>query len=90
MIGAIVYQITSDLSEDEVKKAGIDQYFVDHTTGVYPDSAAGVSWTAFNPSLKKLLYKEIINLKEPCRSRALVIFINPQTTADYCSQPLTV
>ena len=46
MIGAIVYQLTKDLSVEEIKKAGFDQYFVDHTTGIYPSSAAGVPFTA--------------------------------------------
>jgi len=46
MIGAIVYQLTRNLSEDEIKKHGFDAYFVDHTTGVYPSSAAGVPFTA--------------------------------------------
>ena len=46
MIGAIVYQLTRNLSEDEIKRAGFDAYFVDHTTGVYPSSAAGVPFTA--------------------------------------------
>lgn len=46
MIGAIVYQLTKDLSTEEIKKAGFDQYFVDHTTGIYPSSAAGVPFTA--------------------------------------------
>ena len=46
MIGAIVYQLTRNLSEEEIKKAGFDAYFVDHTTGVYPSSAAGVPFTA--------------------------------------------
>lgn len=46
MIGAIVYQLTKNLSEDEIKKAGFDDYFVDHTTGIYPQSAAGVPYTA--------------------------------------------
>ena len=46
MIGAIVYQLTRNLSEDEIKKAGFDAYFVDHTTGVYPSSASGVPFTA--------------------------------------------
>ncbi len=46
MIGAIVYQLTKDLSMEEIKKAGFDQYFVDHTTGIYPSSAAGVPFTA--------------------------------------------
>ncbi len=46
MIGAIVYQLTKDLSEEEIKKNGFDAYFVDHTTGIYPSSAAGVPFTA--------------------------------------------
>ena len=46
MIGAIVYQLTKDLSQEEIKKNGFDAYFVDHTTGVYPSSAAGVPFTA--------------------------------------------
>ena len=46
MIGAIVYQLTRDLSIEEIKKSGFDTYFVDHTTGIYPSSAAGVPFTA--------------------------------------------
>lgn len=46
MIGAIVYQLTRDLSLDEIKKSGFDAYFVDHTTGVYPSSASGDPFTA--------------------------------------------
>lgn len=46
MVGAIVYQLTKNLSMEEIKKSGFDQYFVDHTTGIYPSSAAGVPFTA--------------------------------------------
>lgn len=46
MIGAIVHQLTRKLSIDEIKKAGFDAYFVDHTTGVYPQFASGTPWTA--------------------------------------------
>ena len=46
MIGAIVYQLTKNLNEEQLKAAGFDAYFVDHTTGVYPSSAAGVPFTA--------------------------------------------
>lgn len=46
MIGAIVYQLTKNLNEEQLKAAGFDAYFVDHTTGVYPSSAAGVPYTA--------------------------------------------
>lgn len=46
MIGAIVYQLTRNLTPEQIKKNGFDAYFVDHTTGVYPSSAAGVPFTA--------------------------------------------
>lgn len=46
MIGTIVYQLTRNLSCEEIKKSGFDTYFVDHTTGIYPASAAGVPFTA--------------------------------------------
>ena len=42
MIAAIVHQLTRNLSEEEIKKSGLDVYFVDHTAGIYPVSAAGV------------------------------------------------
>ena len=46
MIGAIVYQLTRNLTPEQIKTGGFDAYFVDHTTGVYPASAAGVPSTA--------------------------------------------
>lgn len=42
MISAMIYQLTLGLSVDEIKKAGFDAYFVDHTVGVYPQAASGV------------------------------------------------
>ena len=52
MIGAIVYQLTRDLSEEQIKAAGFDQYFVDHTAGIYPNSAGGVPWSAYSIAVK--------------------------------------
>lgn len=46
MISAILYQLTRNLSIEEIKKAGFDAYFVDHTTGIYPQAASGVPFTA--------------------------------------------
>lgn len=46
MVGTIVYQLTRNLSEEEIKKAGFDAYFVDHTTGIYPVAASGVPFSA--------------------------------------------
>ena len=42
MIAAILYQLTKGLSPEEIKKAGMDIYFVDHTAGLYPVAASGV------------------------------------------------
>lgn len=46
MIGAIVHQLTRDLTPEEIKKAGFETYFVDHTAGVYPTAASGAPWDA--------------------------------------------
>ena len=41
MVSAIIYQLTKNLSEEEIKKSGFAPYFVDHTTGIYPVAASG-------------------------------------------------
>ena len=46
MIGAIVHQLTRNLSIEEIKRSGFDTYFVDHTTGVYPQAASGFPYSA--------------------------------------------
>jgi len=52
MIGSIVYQLTRNLSPSQIKAAGFDAYFVDHTTGVYPQAAAGFPQTSANLQVK--------------------------------------
>ena len=46
MIAAIVYQLTRNLTPEQIKEGGFDAYFVDHTTGIYPQSAAGNPFSA--------------------------------------------
>ena len=46
MVAAVIHQLTRDMTADEVKKAGLEAYFVDHTAGVYPTAASGFPWTA--------------------------------------------
>ena len=46
IISAILYQLCDGLSVPQIKDAGLDAYFVDHTLGIYPQSAAGVPFTA--------------------------------------------
>lgn len=52
MIGAIVHQLTRNLTEDQIKTAGFDTYFVDRTTGVYPTAASGFPWSAASMAVK--------------------------------------
>lgn len=46
MIGAMIYQLTRNLSCEDIKKNGFDAYFVTHTDGVYAAAASGMPWTA--------------------------------------------
>ena len=42
IIAAILYQLTRNLSPEEIEGTPFATYFVDHTTGLYPVSASGV------------------------------------------------
>ena len=46
MVGTIIHQLTRDMSPEEIRKAGLECYFVDHTAGVYPTAASGFPWSA--------------------------------------------
>ena len=46
MVAAVLHQLTRDMTPEEIKRAGFDTYFVDHTAGVYPAAASGFPWTA--------------------------------------------
>lgn len=46
IICSMVYQLTRDLSEADVKKAGFDAYYIDHTKGIWPQAAAGIPFTS--------------------------------------------
>ena len=41
-----VHQLTRNLSTDEIIRSGFDTYFVDHTTGVWPQAASGMPFSA--------------------------------------------
>ena len=46
IVGAIVQQLTRNLSPEEIIKGGYDAYYVGHDTAVYPACAAGIPWSA--------------------------------------------
>ena len=52
IIGTIVHQLTRSMTPEEIKKAGYEAYFVDHTAGVYPAAASGFPWNAASMAVK--------------------------------------
>ncbi len=52
MVGAIVHQLTRNLKTKDIEGTPFEQYFVDHTLGVYPTFASGTPWTAATMQVK--------------------------------------
>lgn len=52
MIGAIIHQLTRNLKEKDIEGTPFEQYFVDHTVGVYPTAASGFPFTAASLQVK--------------------------------------
>lgn len=52
MIGAIVHQLTRNISDSQIKDSAFAPYFVDHTAGVYPTAASGMPWNAASMQVK--------------------------------------
>ena len=52
MVAAIVHQLTRNLKEKDIEGTPLEQYFVDHTVGVYPTAASGFPWTAASIQVK--------------------------------------
>ena len=46
MVGSIVYQLTRNLTTDEIIAGGFDKYYVENGAGIYPASASGVPFNA--------------------------------------------
>lgn len=46
MVGALVHQLTRNIKEEDIAGTPFAAYFVDHTTGVYPQFASGYPWSA--------------------------------------------
>lgn len=46
IVCAIIHQLTRNLTPEEIAACGFDKYYVDHTLGLWPQSAGGVPNTA--------------------------------------------
>ena len=52
IVGTIVHQLTDGASAEDMKKAGVGDYYTDHGLGVYPQAAAGWPWNAATIAVK--------------------------------------
>lgn len=51
IISSIVHQLTRDLTIEQIKEQGFEDYFVDHTTSIYPQGASGMPFSASSLSV---------------------------------------
>ena len=68
MVGTIVHQLTRNLTVDQIKEAGFDTYFVDHTTGVFPqvtgDTIADLTEDLAAEQKARVTYDNILRLSD--------------------------
>ncbi|MCQ4671313.1 manganese catalase family protein [Lactonifactor longoviformis] len=46
MVSTIVHQLTKDLTPEEIMQQGFQNYYVDHTVGIWPQAAGGIPFNA--------------------------------------------
>jgi len=46
IVAAIIQQLTRNLTPQEIEDSGFGPYYIDHTTGIWPQSAGGVPFSA--------------------------------------------
>lgn len=46
MIGTIVYQLTKNLTMEQIQNQGFAPYYVDHTLALWPQAAGGIAFNA--------------------------------------------
>lgn len=46
IIGAIVHQLTRNLTPEQIQNSGFAPYYTDHTLGVWPQAAGGIPFNA--------------------------------------------
>lgn len=46
IVAAIVHQLTRNLTAEELEAQGFGPYYIDHTTGIWPQAAGGVPFNA--------------------------------------------
>ena len=89
MICAIVHQLTKDLTMEQIKEQGFDDYYVDHTIGIYPTSASGTPYSAGSMQSKGDTITDLVeNLAAEQKARTVYDNILRLTDDDDVRQPI--
>ena len=81
MVGAIVHQLTRNLKDSQIEDSAFAPYFVDHTVGVYPASAAGTPWSAASMQVKG---DPMADLVEDLAAEAPMCFLQHLVISELC------
>lgn len=46
IVATIIHQLTRNLTPEQVVESGFGPYYIDHTTGIWPQSAGGIPFNA--------------------------------------------
>ena len=46
IVATIVHQLTRNLTPEQVVESGFGPYYIDHTTGIWPQAAGGIPFNA--------------------------------------------
>lgn len=46
IVAAIVCQLTKNLTPEQIEESGFGPYYIDHTTGIWPQSSGGIPFNA--------------------------------------------
>jgi len=79
IIAAILYQLTRNMTPDDIWASGFESYFVDHTAGVYPQAASG---TPFNAATLQSTGDAITDLFEDLAADGAMVQAQPDKIFD--------
>ena len=60
IVSAIIYQLTRNLSMEEIERSGFDKYYVDHTLGLWPQAAGGIPFNTCEFQVKGDIVTDLV------------------------------
>ena len=78
MVCAIVYQLTKDLSPEEIERSGFAPYYVDHTLALWPQQAAphGQQLISNQKEIPSPIFMKILRQSRKRVQRTIIFFVS--------------